>query len=443
MSGHGHAHVPSREELAKLIVKPVNPTLKTIALVLAVVGFGLFAFGAATGVDRAWQAYQMNWMFFALVAAAGTTFAGVQRIVTARWSRSVVRLWEAHAAFLPVAFVLLLVMLFFGLDHVYIWATVKPHSPEKAFWLSKSFLIPRDIVMFGTITVLGVAFAWHSVKMDVAILPEHGAKWAAGIRAGMRAKWSGDERRELHSQHSLQGKITVALAATFGWFMPYLVFDLSMSADPHFQSTMYGWQVFFGGLLSFIMLTTLVVRYWKKELHLEGIIGDNVLHDLGKLAFAFTAFWGYITFAQFLVIWFGNMAEETHFFHLRLTGVWKPITLAIATMSFGIPFFGLLGKYPKMYTPTMTIFAVSSMLGIWLQRFIEIYPSIYGEVDHLPFGLWEIGIGLGFLGLHAWCYLQFLDAFPKMRVFMMTSKFRDEVQVPVNPRTMEPLPAHE
>jgi hypothetical protein len=91
----------------------------------------------------------------------------------------------------------------------------------------------------------------------------------------------------------------------------------------------------------------------------------------------------------------------------------------------------------------MAFFAISSMLGIWIQRFIEIYPSIYGEIDVLPFGLWEIGIGLGFLGLHAWSYLQFMDAFPKMRVFMMTTPARDEVQVPVNPKTMEPLPAHE
>jgi hypothetical protein len=442
MSGHGHAHVPTREELTKLIVKPVNPQFKLIALVMAVAGFALFIFGAATGVDRAWQAYQMNWMFFSLVAAAGVTFSGVQRIVTARWSRPVVRFWEAHVAFLPFSFLLLVIMLLFGLDHVYQWATVTPHAKEKALWLSKGFLIPRDIVMFGSIVGLALWFVWQSVRLDVAILPEHGAKWAAGLRAKMRAGF-GDERRELHTQHSLQGKITVALALCFGVFMPYLVFDLSMSADMHFQSTMYGWQVFFGGLLTFMMSNSLLTRYWKSELGLEGIIGDNVLHDIGKLCFAFTCFWGYISFSQFLIIWYGNWAEETHFFNLRLSGVWKPLTLAIATMSFGIPFFGLLGKAPKMITATMAIFASSSMIGIWLQRYIEIYPSIYGEVSTLPFGLWEIGIGIGFLGLHAYTYLQFLDAFPKMRVFMMTTKSRDEVQVPVNAETMVPLPAHE
>jgi hypothetical protein len=443
--GHGHGHVPTREELTKLIVnKPIPGTYKTIALVLAALGFGLFIFGAATGENRAWQAYQMNWMYFSILAAAGVTFSAVQRIVTARWSRSAIRFMEGHVAFLPFSFVLLLVMLFFGLDHVFPWATTPPTVHEKALYLAKGFLIPRDIVAFGLITLFGVWFVYNSVKMDVAILPEDGASWAAGLRAKMRAAWSGDERRELHTQHSVQGKIAVAVIICFGIFMPVLAWDLSMSADVHFQSTMYGWQVFFGGWLNNMMLFALLVRWWKQHLGAStDVIGDNVLHDVGKLCFAFTAFWGYITFSQFLVIWFGNWYEETHFFNLRLSGVWKNMTFSIAALTFAAPFLGLMGKAPKMFTPTMALFASFSFIGIWMQRYIEIYPSIYGEIDHLPFGFWEIGIGLGFLGLHAWAYMQFMDAFPKMRVFMMTSKFRDEVQVPVNAKTMEPLPAHE
>ncbi|HEY8311513.1 MAG TPA: hypothetical protein VIG47_13195, partial [Gemmatimonadaceae bacterium] len=75
----------------------------------------------------------------------------------------------------------------------------------------------------------------------------------------------------------------------------------------------------------------------------------------------------------------------------------------------------------------------------------EIYPSIYGvRVDgSLPFGLWEIAITAGFLGIWGLCYIGFMDAFPRMRVLLMTSPYRDEVQIPVNARTMDPLPAHE
>ena len=122
--------------------------------------------------------------------------------------------------------------------------------------------------------------------------------------------------------------------------------------------------------------------------------------------------------------------------------MWKTWTLATVVLMF-LPFFGLMGKYPKMWAPTMTFFALSSLLGLWIHRYIELYPSIYGEVTSLPFGLYEVACFVGYLGLWGWCYTSFMDAFPKIRVFMMTSEYRDEVQIPVDAETMEPLPAHE
>lgn len=440
--GHGHQHTPPRAELGAMAQKPLAGNLRTIALGMAAVGFSIFIYGAATGQDRAWQAWQFNWMFFWTVSAAAVVFAAVQRIVTARWSRSVVRILEGFVAWLPVAVVLLLITLLFGLDHIYPWATTPPHGHEKALWLAKGFLIPRDLVAAGGLTALALWFVYNSVRMDVAILPEAGLGWAKGLREKMRAGF-GHERRELHTQHSLQGKIAVAMCIVFGFGSPMLAWDLSMSADVHFQSTMYGWQVMMGGWVAMMMSFALLARFWRNHMHADEIIGEQQFHDIGKLCFAFTAFWGYLTFSQYLVIWYGNWAEETHFFNLRLSGPWKPLTLSYVFLAFIFPFFGLMGRYPKLWTPTMATFAFSSMLGIWIHRYIELYPSIYGEISHLPFGLFEVACFIGYLGLWGYCYLSFMDAFPKVRVFMMTSEYRDEVQIPVDAETMEPLPAHE
>ena len=201
---------------------------------------------------------------------------------------------------------------------------------------------------------------------------------------------------------------------------------------------MYGWQVFMGGWLVALMIWAVLLRFYKGMFpELPELITEKHYHDIGKLCFAFTAFWGYITFSQFLIIWYGNLAEETHFFTLRLTGVWKTTTMAAALLTFIVPFFGLLSVKAKTFSPTMILFATSSFLGLWFARYTEIYPSIYGtKVDHLPFGFWEIGIFAGFAGLFAWSYAQFMDAFPKAQVFKMTSPYRDEVQVPVDPETM-------
>jgi hypothetical protein len=418
------------------------PRLKQIALVLAIAGWLAFIVGAVMGVERAWHAWHVNWLFFTVIASAGVMLAAVQRITTARWSRAVIRFSEAHVAFLPVAFVMLLITVI-GKAHIFHWVHEPPTQPEKALWLDPMFWSLRVPVVFGIITWLSLWFVYRAVRLDVGVLPEWGASWAKNIRARMRAGF-GEERRELHSTHSLQGKLAVFLALAFGFGWVMLSWDLSMSMDPHFQSTMYGWQFFMGGWLCNIMLLALLARWWRNQMGAHHVVTESHFHDIGKLAFGFTAFWGYLTFSQLLVIWYGNLAEETHFFRLRLLDPWTPLTVAVGILTFVLPFFGLLGKYPKIFTPTMAFFATSSMLGIWLHRYLEIYPVIYQQtVTAVPIGLWEIGMFLGYLGTWGYCYLQFMDAFPRMRVFLMTSPYRDEVQVPCDPKTMEPLPAHE
>jgi hypothetical protein len=439
---HHDLQFPSREELAALITRPVAPRLKTIALVLAIIGWLVFIVGAAMGDERAWHAWHVNWLFFTVIASAGVVLAAVQRITTARWSRAVIRISEANVAFLPVAFVMLLITVI-GKGHIFHWVHEPPTQPEKALWLDPTFWSVRVMVVFAIITMLSVWFVYRAVRLDVGVLPEWGASWAKNIRARMRAGFA-DERRELHSTHSLQGRLAVFLALAFGFGWVVLSWDLSMSIDPHFQSTMYGWQFFMGGWLCNLMLLAILSRAWRNQMGAHHVITESHFHDIGKLAFGFTAFWGYLTFSQLLVIWYGNMAEETHFFRLRLLDPWTPLTVSVGILTFVLPFFGLLGKFPKIFTPTMTLFATTSLLGIWLHRYLEIYPVIYQQtVTAPPLGLWELGIFLGYLGTWGFCYLSFMDAFPRMRVFLMTSPYRDEVQVPCDPKTMEPLPAHE
>ncbi len=442
MSQHD-AKLPSREELTAIIARPLSPRYRQISLLLAVIGMAVFVVGAATGQDRAWHAWHVNWLFFSCIASAGVLHSAVQRITTARWSRPVSRISEAQVAFLPVAFVMLVITVLLGKGHIFPWVHEPPSQPEKALWLGTAFWSLRTILIFGLITALSVWFVYTAVRLDVGVVPEWGARWARGIREKMRAGF-GEERRELHSTHSLQGKLAVFLVLAFGYGWVDLSWDLSMSIDPHFQSTMYGWQFFISGWLANIMLVALLVRFWRSQLGAHEVITDTHLHDIGKLAFAFTALWGYLTFSQFLVIWYGNLAEESHFFRLRLIAPWTGLTVAVGLLAFVFPFFGLLGKFPKIFTPTMATFSVMSILGIWIHRYLEIYPVIYQQaVTSVPVGIWEIGIFLGYLGLWGYTYLSFMDAFPRMRVFLLTSPYRDEVQVPCDPKTMEPLPAHE
>ncbi|MBX9928281.1 MAG: hypothetical protein K2X99_05135 [Gemmatimonadaceae bacterium] len=437
----------TRDQLVKAIDKPVSPRLKQIALAAALAGGALFFYGVLIAKNgRAWHALHVNWLFWTIIASAAGMFSAAQRITTARWSRSVIRMLEGFVAFLPLAFIILLGMVLFGKQHLYPWWNLVGTGElahEKEIWFAHSFFQWRSVITFGLIAALQLWYVWTAVRLDVGVTPEAGAAWAAGIRAKMRAGF-GEERRELHSTHSQQGMMAVFMALIFGFGWTMLAWDHSMSLDWHFFSTMYGWQVFMGGWLVALMFWSGLVRWWKVQLDDQSLITDKQLHDIGKLCFAFTAFWGYLTFSQYLVIWYANMAEETHFFTLRLTGIWKPTTMAVVWLAFALPFFGLLSVKAKMWTPTMMFFAACSTVGIWFARYTEIYPSYHlDRLSNLPLGIWEAGITIGFAGAFAYCYLQFMDAFPKMRVLLMTSPYRDEVQVPVDPKTMEPLPAHE
>jgi hypothetical protein len=433
---------PSRDELLAIYDKPLPKALGTASAVLAIIGALAFVIGLFVAPDRAWRAYHFNWLFFTALSSAGVMFVAVQRITTARWSRPIIRFMEGYVAFLPAALLLLLISVLLGKGHIFPWPHETPPVPEKVTWFNAGFLTARVLLAFLVITLLSLWYVYTSVRLDVGLVPEAGAGWARGLRARMRAGFR-DERRELHSTHSLQGKLAVFLALAFGYGWSILAFDLSMGLSLHFQSTLYGWWFFMGGWLCSLTLFTLLVLAWRRYLRADAVIGENHFHDLGKLCFAFTAFWGYLTFGQYLVIWYGNMAEETHWPRLRLIEPWVGLSVSAVIMVFFAPFFGLLSRAAKVYHPTLALFTGISLVGMWLVRYLEVYPSLYGEASGLPFGLWEIAIAVGYVGIWGLCYLAFMNAFPRVRVTLMTSPYRDEVQVPVNPETMEPLPAHE
>ncbi len=300
MNAHG-TDTLSRPQLAALAATPTPRAARRAAAVAAIIGLVIFDFFLLRDPDRAWRAFHFNWLFFTSLSSAGITIAGVQRITTARWSRGVVRFIEGYVAFLPVAFIFLLLTLTVGRAHVFPWARTVPSVAEKRLYLDPAFLVPRDIVIFGILTVLGVWFAYTSVRLDVGVVLEGGAAWARGIRARMRSAF-GEERRELHTTHSRQGRLAVFLVLAYALLWIVLSWDLSMSLDLHFQSTMYGWWFFMTGWIGALMSFALLTIWWRRALDAHAVVTEQHFHDIGKLCFAFTAFWGYITFGQYLVI---------------------------------------------------------------------------------------------------------------------------------------------
>ncbi len=150
--------------------------------------------------------------------------------------------------------------------------------------------------------------------------------------------------------------------------------------------------------------------YWRGQLGLHDIIGRQQFHDLGKLVFGFSIFWAYLMFSQLLVIWYGNLHEETSFVFWRLSGSWRPVAIAVGIMVFAIPFWGLIWVKSKITPVTFCLFLSVSLVGIWIERYLLVQPSLTESGP--AFGMPEIGVSVGFLGLFLLAYGLFARSMP-------------------------------
>ena len=153
----------------------------------------------------------------------------------------------------------------------------------------------------------------------------------------------------------------------------------------------------------------------RDRLGISAWVGTQQLHDVGKLLFGFCILWAYMFWSQYLVIWYGDLAEETEFIYHRMHGPWGPIAWLVLALCFVVPFVVLLSRAIKMKPVGLTAIAIVVLVGMWLERFILVAPSLW-HGDTVPLGLLEIAITLGVFGLFGYCYTGFLNTFPILPV---------------------------
>jgi hypothetical protein len=189
-----------------------------------------------------------------------------------------------------------------------------------------------------------------------------------------------------------------------------------MSLDPHWYSTLFGAYYFMGSFYIALAAIYLLSLLFHKALDRQGTIHPHHLHDLGKLVFAFCIFTGYLFYVQFLVIWYGNIPEETRYVILRVkTTPWEPLAWITLGMIFVIPFILLLSRKIKMKPLPMMILSGIILAGMWGERFILVAPSIW-KGGGIPLGLLELLITAGFLGLVGLSMILFLARVPLLPI---------------------------
>jgi len=408
------------KEIAEKSLFKIPENLKRFLWVLVIIGTGMFIAGLTTGgedsVIRTWQAFLINTVFWAGIAHAGILFSVIWQLTDAKWGRPFKRLSEACAAFLPISF-LMFVIVIFGSKVLFEWT----HTPflhhgvaVKAGWLNLPFFVSRNIAWLFIIYAVSWWFVKTSIKPDIALARKLlGSDWG-GAFADKVLNGYGEHEDEVIRLEKLSRKIAPALAILYAYGASFLAWDFVMTLDQEWFSTLFGVFFIIGNMHAFLGLMLAISVTVRNRFGMEEYITLNRLHDLAKMVFAFSLLWAYMGYSQYLVIWYADMPEETPYLVIRsMEQPWALMFLLIIIGVFAIPFIGLLPKTLCRVPNYIRVMGIWVAVSQWFAIYLMVVPSLqhYGHY-HVYLGIHELLITLGFAGLFFLSYLTFLGKVP-------------------------------
>ncbi len=291
---------------------------------------------------------------FAYVAATGLGaffFVMVQYLTGSAWSVTMRRIMENIMITLPVCGILFIPVAF-GLKDIYPWAdhVANPFAGTKGAYLTENFFVARTYIYFLLWSIWIFAIYHQSTKQDT----ERSAR-----QMNIIARWSAP---------GLFLSIVVGTLAAYDWLM---------SLEPHWYSTIFGLYILSGGALTFMSLVTLICMGFRRAGILKNSITREHYHDLGKWMFALTAFYTYMAFSQYLLIWYANLPEETIWYRHRSVGSWLGVSLAMPFIRFLIPFFVMLSKPAKRSLNMIAALAIWSIVVEYIDLYWVVMPTYF------------------------------------------------------------------
>ena len=376
---HGHAEIKNPGSWK------IQSSTTSLLIGAAVIGLLGLAIGIYMDSVRGWTSFLLNHFFFMSLALGGLFICAIQYLTSAMWSAPIRRLSESFSAYLPMVLVGFVLIAAFGVPHLFKWAHPEVVKGDlilehKASYLNVTFFIIRNLFVIALWFFLGKKLVGNSVAQDA----------------------NGDIK--FTNRNKVLSPIFVAL---FALSFTMASVDLLMSLDPHWFSTMFGVYTFAGLFTSALAMTTIFAIILRRNGMLKDIVNDNHLHDLGKFMFAFTVFWAYIGFSQFMLIWYANLPEETMYFMHRFEGNWKFASVFLFFAKFLVPFFALLPRAAKRSESRLMKVAIWMLFAHWVDLIWVIQPEFFKEGPRV--GLTEISGLVGFAGIFGLLVTRFLS----------------------------------
>jgi hypothetical protein len=377
-----------------------------IFIVLVLIGAGTFIVGLTSQhPERAWQAYLINFLLWSAIAQGAVLFSTVMHMTNARWSGPMSGLSESFTAFFPLSFILFL-LLFIGRIHIFPWLHEDLHGKE--IWLNIPFLFWRNFFGLLVLYLLGFAYLFNALQLKFDPNQPMGE-----IRKYIYNAWKQNNRnpQRIKSRMTIYGGFYIL---AFALVLCLIGFDLVMSMDPHWISTLFGAyhfvKAFFIGLGALIILAAIIhIRQGEAS-----SLNASHFHDIGKLFFAFCLLWADFFYVQLMVIYYGNIPEETHYVIVRtMLAPWNKLAWTVFIVCFIGPFFILLNQSIKTKPVFMLIICSAVIVGIWLEHLLLLGPALSHDAQSIPLSVSDGLISLGFLGLMVIAVGYFLKVFPE------------------------------
>ena len=340
---------------------------------------------------RFWASLLQNSVYFLLVVNASMFFICATTLAWGGWQMAFRRVPEAISAVEPVIGVIALAILLsiaFGSNHtIFHWTDTEhvKHDSVLTFkkgFLNKNFFAAVTVLTIGLWSLLGWKMRQLSRSLDDKPLS------------------SREEAKKYVWNNTIWAALfMIVFALTVMSSIPWLWL---MSIDAHWYSTMYSWYTFASTFVSGMALIALFVVYLKNKGYLE-YTNDEHLHDIGKFMFAFSVFWTYLWFSQFMLIWYANIPEETTYFKPRAQGEYSGIFWLMFVINFLAPLLLLMRRGAKRNYGTVTFMALLIIFGHWLDFYQMVFPSPMTDektgATQVPMILWDFGVALGFIGV--------------------------------------------
>ena len=332
---------------------PVLERLERTGLGLGVVFLLVLAVGLMTDRAQFFRSYLLGYLFWVLIGVGSLGLAMLSQLTGGLWGLVPRRLHEAAARTLP-AMGLAFVPVVLGASSIYTWA-----SPE---------LVAADALLQEKSAYLNVPFFTLRAAFYFVV-------W--GLLAFRLSSWSRQQDQQNDASRSARmralsalGLVLLFLTATFA------AVDWGMSLAPHWFSTIYGVLFIVGAALSALSFTIVLLARLAAEEPFKAALQPVTVHDLGKLLLAFTMLWGYVNFSQFLIVWSGNISEETPFYLNRMHGGWNAIALVLIVFHFALPFALLLSRSLKRSARALAAVATLMLAMQLVDLFWLIAPDL-------------------------------------------------------------------